>query len=181
MFAQVVRLQVQPGKTDEAIAIFKDSVMPAAQQQRADGDIQTDVSVVAEPADSAAIRAAPDGFEFIDDLHGPDLGSAGHRSPGEGRPEQLAICHPRTQGAGHLPHAMMHGGMRFDGPRLGNPHRAILADAAKIVAHQVDDHVEFGKLLAPGRVIFIKPGWGMDNSEATDRESTLEVGFRWFF
>ncbi len=34
MFAQVVRVQVQPGKTDEAIAIFKDSVMPAAQQQK---------------------------------------------------------------------------------------------------------------------------------------------------
>ena len=34
MFAQVVRLQVQAGKADEAIAIFKDSVMPAAQQQK---------------------------------------------------------------------------------------------------------------------------------------------------
>ncbi len=33
MFAQVVRVQVQPGKVDEAIAIFKDSVLPAAQQQ----------------------------------------------------------------------------------------------------------------------------------------------------
>jgi hypothetical protein len=28
-----------------------------------------------------------------------------------------------------------------------------------------------------------KPGpwWGLDNSEPTDRESTIEVGFRWFF
>ena len=34
MFAQVVRVQIQPGKVDEAIAIFKDSVMPAAQQQK---------------------------------------------------------------------------------------------------------------------------------------------------
>ena len=34
MYAQVVRVRVQPGKVDEAIAIFKDSVIPAAQQQK---------------------------------------------------------------------------------------------------------------------------------------------------
>lgn len=41
--------------------------------------------------------------------------------------------------------------------------------------------VELGKMLAPGRIAYIKPGWGIDNSEATDRKSTIEVGFRWFF
>ena len=41
--------------------------------------------------------------------------------------------------------------------------------------------VELGKMLAPGRIAYIKPGWGIDNSESTDRESTIEVGFRWFF
>ncbi len=41
--------------------------------------------------------------------------------------------------------------------------------------------VELGKMLAPGRIAYIKPGWGVDNSESTDRKSTLEVGFRWFF
>ena len=41
--------------------------------------------------------------------------------------------------------------------------------------------VEFGKMLAPGKIAYIKPGWGIDNSELTDRESTIEVGFRWFF
>jgi hypothetical protein len=41
--------------------------------------------------------------------------------------------------------------------------------------------VELGKMLAPGRIAYIKPGWGIDNSEFTDRESTIEVGFRWFF
>ena len=34
MHAQVVRVQVQPGKADEAIAIFRDSVVPAARQQK---------------------------------------------------------------------------------------------------------------------------------------------------
>ncbi len=34
VFAQVVRMQVQSGKADEAIAIFTDSVLPAARQQK---------------------------------------------------------------------------------------------------------------------------------------------------
>jgi hypothetical protein len=41
--------------------------------------------------------------------------------------------------------------------------------------------LEFGKVLAPGRVLYVKPGWGMGNSEAVDRDFTLEVGFRWYF
>lgn len=34
---------------------------------------------------------------------------------------------------------------------------------------------------APGRIGYIKPGWGLDNSEALDRDFTFEAGFRWFF
>jgi hypothetical protein len=41
--------------------------------------------------------------------------------------------------------------------------------------------VELGKMLAPGKIAYIKPGWGIDNSEATNRKSTVEVGVRWFF
>jgi hypothetical protein len=41
--------------------------------------------------------------------------------------------------------------------------------------------LEFGKGLAPGKIGYIKPGWGSDNSEATDRSFTFEVGFRWMF
>lgn len=41
--------------------------------------------------------------------------------------------------------------------------------------------VEFGKLLGAGRIIYIKPGWGVKNTEATDRKSTIEFGVRWFF
>jgi len=41
--------------------------------------------------------------------------------------------------------------------------------------------LELGKLFALGRLGYIKPGWGIDNSELIDREFTFEVGFRWFF
>ncbi len=40
---------------------------------------------------------------------------------------------------------------------------------------------EFGKMFAPGRIGYVKPGWGISNSEPTNREFTVEVGFRWFF
>jgi len=41
--------------------------------------------------------------------------------------------------------------------------------------------LEFGKMVAPGKIAYIKPGWGINNSEPTDRADTFEVGFRWFF
>jgi hypothetical protein len=41
--------------------------------------------------------------------------------------------------------------------------------------------LELGKMFAPGKIGYIKPGWGIDNSEATDRETTFEFGFRWIF
>ena len=34
MHARAVTVQIQPGKIDEAIAIYRDSVMPAAKQQK---------------------------------------------------------------------------------------------------------------------------------------------------
>jgi hypothetical protein len=41
--------------------------------------------------------------------------------------------------------------------------------------------LEFGKMVAPGKIAYIKPGWGINNSELVDRDDTFEVGFRWFF
>jgi hypothetical protein len=39
---------------------------------------------------------------------------------------------------------------------------------------------ELGKILAPGRIVYLKPGWGID-SEDPERDFTFEAGFRWFF
>lgn len=33
MYAQVVRVQIQPGKADEAITIFKEAILPAVQSR----------------------------------------------------------------------------------------------------------------------------------------------------
>jgi hypothetical protein len=39
---------------------------------------------------------------------------------------------------------------------------------------------EVGKILAPGKIMYIKPGMGLIHSSDADREWTLEIGFRWF-
>jgi hypothetical protein len=38
---------------------------------------------------------------------------------------------------------------------------------------------EIGKLLAPGRILYAKPGFGID-PDLADREFTFEIGFRYF-
>jgi hypothetical protein len=62
----------------------------------------------------------------------------------------------------------------------------VLPEFQPIYDFETDDFsswigMEVGKLFAPGKIGYIKPGWGIDNSELTDRDFTLEVGFRWFF
>jgi hypothetical protein len=39
---------------------------------------------------------------------------------------------------------------------------------------------ELGKVLAPGRIVYVKPGFGVDPDDE-EREWTFGVGFRWFF
>jgi len=62
----------------------------------------------------------------------------------------------------------------------------VLPEFQPIYDFETDDFsswfgMEVGKMFAPGKIGYIKHGWGIDNSELTDRDSTLEVGFRWFF
>ena len=62
----------------------------------------------------------------------------------------------------------------------------LLAEWQPIYDFEIDDYsswigTEIGKMISPGRIAYIKPGWGINNSETTDRKFTLEAGFRWFF
>jgi hypothetical protein len=62
----------------------------------------------------------------------------------------------------------------------------LLPELQPIYDFETDDFslwigLEIGKMLAPGKIAYVKPGWGIDNSEPTDRKSGLEFGFRWFF
>jgi hypothetical protein len=39
---------------------------------------------------------------------------------------------------------------------------------------------ELGKILAPGKILYVKPGWGV-KPQPNEREFTFEFGWRWFF
>ena len=64
MYAQMSRVQIQPGKMDEAIGIFVDSVVPLVRQQKGFGtfylfvDRSTDRVVVTNLWDTEADAAA---------------------------------------------------------------------------------------------------------------------------
>ena len=62
----------------------------------------------------------------------------------------------------------------------------VMPEFQPIYDFETDDYsswigLEFGKMFAPGRIGYIKPGWGIGNSEEIDRDFSFEVGFRWFF
>lgn len=62
----------------------------------------------------------------------------------------------------------------------------LMPEFQPIYDFETDDYsswfgLEIGKLASEGKVAYIKPGWGINNSEPTDRKSTFEAGFRWFF
>jgi hypothetical protein len=62
----------------------------------------------------------------------------------------------------------------------------ILPEFQPIYDFETDDYsswfgLEIGKVAGVGKIAYIKPGWGINNSEGTDRKSTFEAGFRWFF
>ena len=40
--------------------------------------------------------------------------------------------------------------------------------------------VELGKIIIPGQVVYVKPGWGISNSKQTDRTTSFEFGWRYF-
>ena len=40
---------------------------------------------------------------------------------------------------------------------------------------------EIGQIVGEGKILYIKPGWGIDNDQGFDRDFTLEFGWRWFF
>ena len=62
----------------------------------------------------------------------------------------------------------------------------LMPEFQPIYDFETDDYsswlgLEFGKVFAPGRIGYIKPGWGLAGSQPFDRDSTFEAGFRWFF
>ena len=62
----------------------------------------------------------------------------------------------------------------------------LLPEIQPIYNFEVDDFSlwigpEVGQIISDGFILYIKPGWGIDNDQEFDRDFTFEFGWRWFF
>ena len=89
-------------------------------------------------------------LQIADHLHGAQLGGAGDRASGEGRRYHIGDGQARAQARFDPCHQVMDVGQVHDARRVGNAHAAGYRDAAKIVAHQIDDHRQFGAVFDAG-------------------------------
>src|SRR5690606_13597010 len=113
----------------------------------ADEDVEVEVAVAVEPAHRAGVGAAPLALEFGDDLHAAHLGAAGDGTAGEARRDHVARAGIGAQPTAHVADDVVHVGVAFDRHQLVHLDAAGHADAAEVVALQVDQHHVLGALL----------------------------------
>ena len=115
----------------------------AAHPHATDGDAEVEVDgvlVQTEPADAAGVGTAGSAFHFADDFHGPDFGGAGYRARGESGSEHVDGIHAFLQHGGNLACHMHNVREAFDLHEALDPHRALLGNAAEIIAAEVHEH-----------------------------------------
>src|SRR5690606_7823585 len=152
----------------------------------ADQDVEVEVAAAVQPAHGAGIGAAPDAFELGDDLHAAHLGRAGDGAAGEHRAQHPARRGVFAQAAAHVAGDVVHVGVALHHHQLVDLDAAGSADAAEVVALEVDQHHVLGALLgvadqladASGFVVAPQPrpragdGPGLDDV-AADRDQAF--------
>ena len=113
----------------------------------ADVDRGVEVAVPGEVADRAAVGAALDRLQLVDDLHRPHLGRAGERAGGQRRAQHVHRPDPLAQRARDLADDVQDVRVGLDHHQLVDADRAVLADPAEVVAAEVDQHHVLGPLL----------------------------------
>ena len=114
---------------------------------RADVDAGVEVAGVGQPADRAAVAAALDRLELVDDLHRADLRRARERAGGQGGAQRVHRADVGAQRAGHRGDDVHDVAVGLDGHERLDLDGAVLADAAEVVAAEVDEHHVLGALL----------------------------------
>ena len=101
----------------------------------------------------AAVDAAAGGFELFDDLHGADFGSAGEGAGGEAGAEGVDGGEVRAKRAFERADEMHDVRVALDEHEVLDLDGAEVADAADVVAAEVDEHDVLGELLFVGAQI----------------------------
>ncbi len=121
--------------------------LPALEQDAADGDAEVQVAREVEVAHRAGVEAAPRGLELVDDLHGAHLRRARHGARGEARHQRVEPIAVLGQLALDHRHQVHHVRVALERHERRDPHGAVVAHAADVVAAQVHEHHVLGLLL----------------------------------
>ena len=121
-----------------------------AHDDRAQRDAGVERAVEADVAERAGIDPAAGALDGGDQLHGAHLGRAADRARGERRLQQRERVLALAQVAVDLRDEVHDVRVALDLEQLGDAHAAGLADAAEVVARQVDEHQMLGALLLVG-------------------------------
>ncbi len=127
--------------------------MPSLQHDGADADAGVEVAGVGQVADRAAVGAALDRLELVDDLHRADLRRAGQRAGGQDRAQRVHRPDVRPQPPADRGDDVHHVRVGLDGHERLDLDRAVLAHAAEVVAAEVDEHHVLGALLLVGQQV----------------------------
>src|SRR5215212_1190335 len=112
-----------------------------------DVDRGVEVAVPGEVADGAAVPPALDLLQLVDDLHRPHLRGAGEGAGWERRAQHVHRRDVLFEPAGDLADDVEDVRVGLDDHQLVDLDAAVLADAAEVVAAEVDQHHVLGPLL----------------------------------
>jgi len=121
--------------------------LAVAKDEGADGYVEGGGAVGGDVADGSGVDTAGMGLELADDLHGADLGCAGDGAAGKHGGEDVVEGKARAEGSGDGGGHLVEGLIAFDREEVVNADGARSADAAEIVAQEVDDHDVLGTIL----------------------------------
>src|SRR5579875_1071288 len=143
VFALRNRIENDPGaRIDVCLALLN--------ERGADCYCPIHVSLEVEIADDARIDPAPLRLELCQKLHRPDLGRARHRAPGKAALKDIEAALALSQRPRDLGSQVHNVRVSGDSGDLSDRDRPRPADAAEIVAPEVDQHPVLGQLLLVG-------------------------------
>src|SRR5208282_6620089 len=127
---------------DIGAAIFRD--------ERAQRDAGIEIAGKIQIQDGAAVNAAASRLEFVDDFHGANLGRARKRSGRKAGRKSIKAIKALAQFPAQGGDEMHHVRIALDEHQAFDLHAAVHANAAKVVAAEVDKHDVFGALFRVG-------------------------------
>ena len=113
----------------------------------ANGDCHVHIAGITEVAHASGVEAAPGRFLLVNNLHGADFWGAGNGAVREAGAENIEHVFVGTQFSGHVGDNVHDVGVLFNHHQIIDLNRAVLADAAHVIAGEVNQHDMFGAFL----------------------------------